>query len=71
MAIMISTISVMAAFLRPMYCARMPSGSRIRAPAMIGTEIMKPVCDGVSLKYSVMKGAIAPFNTHTAKQKSK
>jgi hypothetical protein len=35
-------ISTCAAFLRPMYCERMPSGNRIRAPAMTGTEIMNP-----------------------------
>lgn len=41
---MISAISTIAAFLRPMYCDSTPSGKRISAPARIGTEIMKPFC---------------------------
>ena len=64
-------ISTNAAFFRPMYCARMPSGKRISAPAKMGTEIMKPFWAAVRLKVSEMKGAMAPFNTQTAKQKSK
>ncbi len=67
----IRPISTIAAFLRPMYCARMPSGKRISAPARIGTEIMKPFSAALRLKLSLMKGAIAPFRTQIAKQKSK
>ncbi len=46
---MITVISVIAAFLRPIYWARIPSGKRISAPARIGSEIMNPVWAGVSL----------------------
>ena len=49
----------------------MPSGKRIKAPANIGTEIMKPFCAAFRLKVSLMKGAMAPFSTQMAKQKSK
>lgn len=71
MAAMTSPISTIAARLRPMYCASTPSGKRISAPAMIGTEIMKPFWAGESLNSSLMKGAMAPFSTQIAKQKSK
>jgi hypothetical protein len=54
-----------------MYCASTPSGKRISAPARMGTEIMKPFCAGVRPKLSLMKGAMAPFSTQMAKQKSK
>ena len=67
----ISAISTIAAFLRPMYCASTPNGNRIKAPARIGTEIMKPFCAASSLNVSLMKGAIAPLSTQIAKQKSK
>ena len=43
----------------------------MKAPARIGTEIMKPFCAGVRSKVSLMNGAMAPFNTQMAKQKSK
>ena len=59
----ISPISTSVAFLRPMYCDRMPSGKRISAPAMIGTDSISPFCAGESSKVSLMKGAIAPFST--------
>ena len=68
---MITLISVIAAFFRPIYWARTPSGKRISAPARIGSEIMKPVWAGESLKVSVMNGPMAPFRTQMAKQKSK
>ncbi len=67
----IRPISTSAAFFRPMYWASTPSGKRINAPARIGTEIMKPFCAAVSWNASLMKGAMAPFKTQTAKQKSK
>ena len=70
-AITISPISTMAAFLRPMYCDNTPSGKRIKAPASIGTEIMKPFWAGESPYSSLMKGPMAPLSTQTAKQKSK
>ena len=41
------------------------------APARIGTEIMNPFWAGVRPKVSLMNGAIAPFRTQMAKQKSK
>jgi hypothetical protein len=44
----ISAISTNVALLRPMYCASTPSGKRINAPAMIGTDSIKPFCAGVS-----------------------
>ena len=68
---MIRLISMIAAFLRPIYCAITPSGKRISAPARIGIEIIRPVCAGVRWKLSVMNGPMAPFSTQTAKQKSK
>ena len=68
---MIRPISTMAAFLRPMYCDSTPSGKRISAPAMIGTDTMKPFCAASSWNASPMKGAIAPFSTQIAKVKSK
>ena len=71
MAKKISDISVSAAFFLPIYCARTPKGKRMIAPARIGTEIMKPFSAGLKLKCSLMNGAIAPFNTQIAKQKSK
>ncbi len=36
-------ISTMAAFLRPMYCEKTPSGKRMKAPARVGTETMRPI----------------------------
>ena len=54
-----------------MYCASTPSGKRISAPAMIGTETMKPLLAASRWKASLMNGAMAPFSTQTAKQKSK
>src|ERR1044072_2771875 len=68
---MISSISTIAAFLRPMYCDSTPSGKRIAAPARIGTETMKPFCAALRPKLSLMNGAIAPLSTQLAKQKSK
>jgi len=65
------SISTIAAFLRPMYCDSTPSGKRISAPARIGTDTMKPFWAALSWKLSLMKGAIAPFSTQIAKQKSK
>ena len=61
----------MAAFLRPMYCDSTPSGKRISAPARIGTDTMKPFWAAVRLNVSLMNGAMAPFSTQMAKQKSK
>lgn len=37
----------------------------------MGTETIKPFCAAVRLNASEMNGAIAPFSTQTAKQKSK
>ena len=54
-----------------MYCDRMPSGKRISAPAMIGTDTMKPRSAGDRWNDSVMNGAIAPFSTQIANVKSK
>ncbi len=71
MASSIIDISTMAAFLRPMYCDRMPSGKRMNAPANVGTETIKPVCAALNLKLSEMNGPIAPFKTQTANEKSK
>src|ERR1700710_165746 len=68
---MIRPISTMAAFLRPMYCESTPSGNRISAPAMIGTETMKPFCAALSPYVSLMNGAMAPLSTQIAKVKSK
>src|SRR5450631_1174866 len=68
---MISAISTIAAFLRPMYCDSTPSGNRIRAPAMIGTDTMKPFWAASRPKVSLMNGAIAPLSTQIAKVKSK
>ena len=68
---MIKLISIMAAFLRPMYCDRTPSGNRISAPAKSGTDNMNPVCAGLSASASVMNGAMAPFRTQIPRQKSK
>ena len=64
-------ISMSAEFFLPMYCEMTPSGNRSSAPAKIGIESMNPVSAGDNLKCSVMKGAIAPLRTQTAKQKSK
>ena len=68
---MMTLISMSAAFLRPMYCEITPRGKRINAPARIGSEIMKPVWAGLRWNASDRNGAIAPFKTQTAKQKSK
>ncbi len=68
---MMQDISTRAAFLRPMYCDSTPSGKRINAPAMVGSEIMKAAWSGVRWYAFVMNGAIAPLSTQMAKQKSK
>ena len=57
--------------MRPMYWARTPSGKRINAPARIGMDNIRPVCDGVSENVSLMNGAIAPFNTQIKHEKVK
>ena len=51
-----------------MYCDSTPSGKRISAPAMIGTDSIKPFCAGVRSKVSLMNGAIAPFSTQMAQR---
>ena len=54
-----------------MYWASTPNGKRMKAPARMGTEIMKPFCAALRWKVSLMKGAMAPLSTQIAKQKSK
>jgi hypothetical protein len=46
---MIRPISTSVAFLRPMYWASTPSGKRISAPAMMGTDSIRPFWAGVRL----------------------
>ena len=70
-AMTIRTISTSVAFLRPMYCDSRPRGKRMRAPATMGTESIRPFCAALSPKASLMKGAIAPFRTQTAKENPK
>ena len=41
-------ISTKVADLRPMYCASMPRGKRISAPARMGTDSIRPCCAAVS-----------------------
>ena len=67
----IKPISTSVALLRPMYWASTPSGKRISAPAMIGTESISPFCAGESLKVSLMNGAIAPLSTQMQQEKVK
>jgi hypothetical protein len=69
--ITIADISTMAAFFRPMYWERTPNGKRMRAPASVGIETIKPIWAGVRWNCSEMKGPIAPLSTQTAKEKSK
>ena len=64
-------ISTMAAFFLPMYCESTLSGKRMSAPASVGMETMRPTWPAVRWNCSVMKGAMAPFSTQTAKEKSK
>ncbi len=71
MASEIRPISTSVAFLRPMYCDRMPSGKRISAPAMMGTDSIRPFCAGLSAKVSLMKGAMAPFSTQMQHENAK
>src|SRR3989304_3466608 len=71
MAANINPISTSAAFFLPIYWDKTPSGKRISAPDIIGTEIINPFCAGLRLKYSLINGAMAPFSTQIAKQKSK
>jgi len=71
MAKKMPAISTRVARLRPMYCARMPSGNRISAPAKIGMDSIMPIWVGESWKLSRMNGAIAPLMTHTAQEKPK
>ena len=71
MAKKIPAISTSVAFLRPMYCARMPSGKRMSAPAKMGMDSIMPICVGVSWKLSRMNGAMAPLITQTAHEKPK
>src|SRR3989337_432594 len=68
---MIWPISTRAAYLLPMYWAKSPRGKRMRAPEIIGIEIMKPCWAGDRPNSSEMNGAMAPFITQMAKQKSK
>src|SRR3990167_10640590 len=68
---MINPISIMAAFFLPMYCERSPKGNRMSAPAITGTDTIKPFSDGLKPNSSLMNGAMAPFKTQIAKQKSK
>ena len=49
MAMAMPPISTRVAFLRPMYCARMPSGNRMKAPAKIGIDNITPFCAGERL----------------------
>ena len=70
-AMMMADISKTAAFLRPMYCEMTPRGKRMKAPARVGTETMRPICWGERWNCSEMKGPIAPFSTQMAKLKSK
>ena len=71
MATKMPAISTSVAFLRPMYCARMPSGKRMSAPAKMGMDSIMPICVGVSWKLSRMNGAMAPLITQTAHEKPK
>src|SRR6516165_2675901 len=70
-AITIADISTMAAFLRPMYCESTPRGKRIKAPASVGTETIRPIWAGLRWNCSEIKGPMAPLRTQTAKEKSK
>ena len=54
-----------------MYCDKMPSGKRISAPAMMGTDSISPFCAGLRLKVSEMKGAMAPLSTQMQHEKEK
>ena len=71
MATAIRPISTSVAFLRPMYCDRMPSGNRIKAPAMIGMDSIRPFWAGLRLKVSEMKGAMAPLSTQMQQENEK
>src|SRR5262245_40482324 len=67
----ISAISTSVAFLRPMYCDSTPSGKRISAPAMIGTDSISPFCAGDRPYASLMNGAIAPLSTQMQHENAK
>ena len=54
-----------------MYCDSTPSGKRISAPAMMGTDSIRPFCAGVRWKVSLMNGAIAPFSTQMQHENAK
>ena len=45
----IKTISTSVAFLRPMYCDKMPRGNLIKAPAKMGIDSISPFCAGLRL----------------------
>src|SRR4030067_2572271 len=68
---MMVIISMQAAHFLPIYCAKMPNGTRIKAPESMGTETRKPRCIGVRPNSLLKNGPSAPSNTHIAKQKSK
>ena len=71
MATAIKPISTSVAFLRPMYCDSKPSGKRISAPAMMGTDSISPFSAGLRLKVSEMKGAMAPLSTQMQQENEK
>ena len=71
MATAIRPISTSVAFFRPMYCDSRPSGKRISAPAMIGTDSIRPFCAGLRPKVSEIKGAMAPLSTQMQQENEK
>jgi hypothetical protein len=69
---MIRPISTIAAFLRPMYCASTPSGKAHQRAGQDRHRDHEALLRGRELlNSSLMKGAMAPFSTQMAKQKSK
>ncbi len=71
MATTIMPISTRVADLRPMYCARMPSGKRMSAPAKMGIDSIRPFSAAESCRSSVMNGAMAPLSTQMQQEKPK